>query len=136
MKDDEVNRLLYETINSIYAIATSRVSIWSIEDKYAHVPFFRFRFKGHEHQEDLYKRLSNIIDRFKGNYTWSLGKNSSPLSSFIIAPSIYIGRLLKDKSVYRKEEFLNEMASEDYKTMVDKAIEDVPLLAEYIKGFW
>jgi hypothetical protein len=132
MEEQELNRLLFLTIESIAEIATSRVSMWSTTDKYAHVPFFRFKFKDHDSKGDLYEKLGRAISNFKGNFVWAMDTHASTRSSYVIAPSNYIKLLLKDKSVYTKEDFMNKMPYEEYKQMVDRVIQDIPLLAVHI----
>lgn len=133
---DELSTLIFITIDNISEISSSRASMWSKVDRYAHVPVFRFRLKNHENKDDIYDGIKGSIASFKGNFSWTMSKHDSPKSLFIIAPSIYIAKLLKDKRIYSKEDFLNEMSLQDYENMVDKAIEDVPLLASHINKFF
>lgn len=45
MEYEQMNSILFYTINDIYPIATSRISILPISNDYNYFPYFRFRLK-------------------------------------------------------------------------------------------
>jgi hypothetical protein len=132
MTDEELNRLIFVTIDNLYQVSSARVSMWSLSNKYAFAPYFRFRLT--ENDTAIYEHFGKAISLYKGNFDWSMGKHEDPRSLYIIAPVRYIDRVLHQG--IRRKNFLEKMSEEDYKSMVDKVIEDVPGLASHIDWYF
>ncbi|WP_293312922.1 hypothetical protein [Pedobacter sp. UBA5917] len=69
---NKINTLLFETLDSIAAIGTSKVSMFDKKDKYSYMPFFRFKFKNKKKDDKIYKDIEVVINSFKGNVKWGL----------------------------------------------------------------
>ncbi|MEO6175786.1 MAG: hypothetical protein ABIP27_11615 [Flavobacterium circumlabens] len=125
----EANSSIFLALSKIVKIATSRISMYSIDDPYSHPPFLRFRFENIDKEDEKYNFLRDALVNFKGNLDWNL-VTKSELSNFIITPAIFSDDLEKD--FYNKEYYREKFTLLKYQQLIDGAIEDVPNLAKYI----
>ena len=130
MKNNDVNSLLFLTLNNISEIGTPKVSMWSISDRYAYPPYCSFKFKNHDQR--VYDKLQLIIEGFEGHFQWGMKKHDHPASSYIIAPLKYLDRLMVDNRDSIKDFFLKEMTMVEYEKMIDAVINEIPILADHI----
>jgi hypothetical protein len=132
MNEQEGSRLIFEVLSEIQPIETALVSMWSLSNKYARIPFLRFRFKGFTKDDIIYERLKNIIDNYSGKIRWCLTTRDDVLN-YILLPEAFEKYLLEHTSIY-KEQVLKEFTEKEYNDLIDKAIGDVPSLAKYIRA--
>ena len=132
MNLNKINRLIFETIETIAPIETSRVSMFDLDDKYKYPPFFRFRFKNKQKDDKIYEKIKNAIICFEGNLRWKLvTKNES--KNFIILPSIVdIDEM--DQILFQRENYISLFGEILYKKKIDECIADIPKLAEVISS--
>lgn len=130
MELNEINRLLFETLENISSIETSRVSMFDIEDQYSHSPFFRFKFKNKTKEDKIYTKIKNAIGSFKGNLEWDL-VNKPESENFLILPIIF-----ESKENYtgwdKKAHFISLYGESRYRKKIDESIDDIPALARAI----
>ena len=72
MDFEEINRILFFTLNDICPIGTSRISMMSIDDRYAGYPFLRFRFKEKDKNDVIYSKIRDAVKDFKGLLSWEM----------------------------------------------------------------
>lgn len=125
----ETNRSIFLALSKIAKIATSKVSMYAIDDPYSHPPFLRFRFENIDKEDEKYNFLRNALAKFKGNLDWNL-MTKSESSNFIIIPVIFSDDLEKD--FYNKEYYREKFTQLKYQQLINNAIEDIPNLANYI----
>ncbi|MCD0465972.1 hypothetical protein [Flavobacterium sp. ENC] len=125
----ETNRSIFLALSKIAKIATSKVSMYSIDDPYSHPPFLRFRFENIDKEDEKYNFLRDVFVNFKGNLEWNL-MTKSESSNFIIIPDIFSDDLEKD--FYNQEYYREKFTLLEYHQLIDNAIEDIPNLAKYI----
>lgn len=129
MNEIEINRSLFFTINDYKEIGTPKISMWSLSDKHAYAPFFRFKFK--KGDDTAYKKIKNIVSSFQGNFSWIMKKNEEKFPAYIIAPENYIEKILFNKGHFRSD-FLKEMPEQAYEKMINEVIEDISSLSSYL----
>jgi hypothetical protein len=134
MEYEQMNSILYDTINDIYPIATSRISILPISNDYNYFPYFRFRFKDKEKDDVIYVKIQYIIEKFEGLLDWKM-VSAEYSQNYLIVPAyvdVWIGLISKNINEY----LINSLGEEEFKRRIDDAIVDIPKLAEAIKqGF-
>lgn len=131
MNDKQVNTLIYETFFNLREIETALVSMWALSNRYARIPFLRFRFKDTAKDDIIYIKLERIIKDYPGKFKWSLlTRNGFP--NYVLIPEAFGKYVLEGKSP-NKEAVLASMKEEEYNNIIDTAIEDIPNLAHYIK---
>jgi hypothetical protein len=132
MNEDDLNSLLFLTLNEIRKLGSPTVSMWGINDRYSTPPYLRFRFKDTPADDPIYKKLGDVIARFKGNLKWEMLYEPSKSVSFFILSHPFAHYILKDNFHYERKSFLAFMSRTDYENTIDKTIMDIPQLAEYI----
>lgn len=132
MNDIEASSLVYEALSEIRGIETALVSMWSLGNKYARIPFLRFRFKSTSKDDVIYTRLNNIIDSYSGRLKWRMLTRDNVLN-YILIPEIFEKYFLEHKSV-NSSVALVDFTEEEYKAIIDTVIIDVPDLAKYIRA--
>lgn len=134
MEYEQMNSILYNTINDIYPIATSRISILPITNDYNYFPYFRFRFKDKEKDDVIYVKIQYIIEKFEGLLDWKM-VSADYSQNYLIVPAyvdVWNGLISMNINEYLK----NLLGEEEFKRRIDDAIVDIPKLAEAIKkGF-
>lgn len=132
MEYEQMNSILFDTINDIYPIATSRVSILPLNNDYNYFPYFRFRFKDKDNV--IYTKIKNIVDKFEGLWKWKMYTSENSLN-YIILPA-YVDVVNGYIRINKGEYLINSLGEEEFKRRIDDAIVDIPKLAEAIKeGF-
>ncbi len=129
MEKQDHNNLLFMTLSNVHTIETSRVSMFPINDKYGHPPFLRFRFKKLSKDDIIYEKLIKLVSTFKGNLKWKMFTKNS-INNYIIIPEVF--NIEIDGSFYDNQSFISKFSENEYKKLVDLAIEDIPSLAELI----
>lgn len=130
MNDIEASRMVFEALSEIRHIETSLVSMWSLSNRYARIPFLRFRYKGLSKDDPIYARLKSVIDNYSGNVKWRLTTRED-VPNYILIPERFERNFLEHMSI-NKEELLTNFTEEEYKKAIDTVIADVPNLANYI----
>lgn len=134
MEYEQMNSILYNTINDIYPIATSRISILPITNDYNYFPYFRFRFKDKEKNDLIYAKIQYIIEKFEGLLDWKMVSADYSQNYLIVPAYVDIWNRLISKNI--NEYLINLLGEEEFKRRIDDAIVDIPKLAESIKqGF-
>ena len=133
MEIEECNYLLYNTINDIYPVVTSRGAIF-VTDYYTSFPCFRFRLKDKEKDDVIYVKIKESIEKFEGLLDWKM-VSADYSQNYLIVPAyidVWIGLISMDINEY----LINLLGEEEFKKRIDDAIVDIPKLAEAIKkGF-
>lgn len=129
MNFEEINRILFFTLNDICPIATSRISMMSTEDRYAVYPFLRFRFKDKDDQ--IYGQIRETVNSFKGLLTWEM-ITFDDVPNYLIVPT-YVYSDGRPTSGDLNEHLIAKHGESLYRQMIDQAIEDIPNLAKAIK---
>ncbi len=131
---DEVlaNRIIFITLNEMLPLATARVSMWSLNDKYAHPPFLRFKFRDLPVNDDFYGKLRKTVQQFLGILDWDINLAESS-TNYLLLPKIFEKNALDDNFRFIMESFYVEFGQVNYHKIVDSAIADVPDLAVFIK---
>ena len=125
----EENESLYLVLSKIAKIATSRVSMFSISDRYSHPPFLRFRFELLDKNDVSYIFLRNTITNFRGKLNWVL-QTKYDSENFLIIPLTFTDTL--ENNFYDKNFYIKKYSLLSYQKLIDDAIDDIPLLAQYI----
>jgi hypothetical protein len=67
------NTRIFEAFDGlIYPLDIAKVSMWSKTDRYAHPPYFMFKFKGMVKEDPFYARIKDAVDRYVGNIRWTV----------------------------------------------------------------
>jgi len=130
MELDKINSLIFETLDSIAPISTSRVSMFNTKDKYYYVPFCRFKFKNKEKEDKIYKKIQVAIDSFEGNLEWKL-LTKVESKNFLIVP-IISGE--NEIAWNDKESIISLIGESGYHEKIDECIDDIPKLAKVISA--
>lgn len=134
MEYEQMNSILYNTINDIYPIATSRISIFPIRNDYNSFPCFRFRLKDKEKDDVIYVKIKESIEKFEGLLDWKM-VSADYSQNYLIVPA-YVDVWNGLISMNINEYLINLLGEEEFKRRIDDAIVDIPKLAEAIKkGF-
>jgi len=128
MEFDKINRLTFETLECIAAIETSRVLMFNPEDRYSHVPFFRFKFKNIKKDDLIYEKIQASINNFVGNLKWKLLTRFDS-ENFLIIPIIFQENNIAWDD---KDSFISLLGESSYRTKIDECIDDIPRLAKAI----
>lgn len=132
MKDSETNRMIYMSLNSIgYEIETSRINMYSIENRYSYSPFFRFRFKKIEKNDPIYDKIKLIINSFEGNLKWDMITHEST-SNFIIIPKVFSD--VNNLSYNNRDYYSEKYTKEKFEELIDLSINDIKGLSIKISG--
>ncbi|MEO6176913.1 MAG: hypothetical protein ABIP27_17300 [Flavobacterium circumlabens] len=120
---------LFSALSKIAPVEASKVNMISLDDKYAYPPFFRFKFKGFDKDDDIYILLESIVNRFNGNLEWSLITKSQS-RNFILIPKIF--EIYLDNEFYNINNYIKKMTLSKYKKNIDLAIDDISSFGSYI----
>lgn len=129
MNDDRIlSRAIFEALSDLnWPLDISRVSMWSLSDRYAAPPFFRFKIND-ANSAILYEKLKAAIESSKGSLKWSIYRLEA---KYFIMPDIFYEPM---KSHNHNRDFLISLYGEDkYKALIDMAINDVANLANNIR---
>lgn len=132
MDFEEVNRILFFTLNDICPIATSRISMMSTGNRYARYPFLRFRFKDKDKNDVIYNQIRDTVRDFKGFLTWEM-ITFNDVPNYLILPT-YVYSDGRPTSGDLNEHLIAKYGENLYRQMIDRAIADIPNLASYIKN--
>ncbi|MEA9414464.1 hypothetical protein [Flavobacterium sp. PL02] len=123
MKNSETNRMLYISLNSIgYEIETSRINMYSIENRYSYSPFLRFRFKKIEKNDSIYSKIKLVINSFEGNLKWDMITHENT-SNFIIIPKVFSD--VNNLSYNNRDYYSKKYTKEKFEELVDLSINDI-----------
>lgn len=131
MDFEEINRILFFTLDDICPIATSRISMMSINDRYARYPFLRFRFKEKDKNDVIYSKIRDAVKDFKGLLSWEI-VTFDDVPNYLIVPT-YVYSDGRPTSGDLNEHLIAKHGESLYRQKVDQAIEDIPNLAKAIK---
>lgn len=121
----KINRLMFQALESIAPVGTSRVSMFNVEDVYYYVPFCRFRFKNKTKEDEIYKKIQVAVDSFEGNLKWTMVTRSD-IENFLIVPIISH----KNEMAWNdKDYFISLYGESNYRKKIDECIDDIPSLA-------
>lgn len=130
MEFNKTNRLIFESLESIAPIVTSRVSMFDTKDRYSHVPFCRFRFKDLRKSDEIYKKIQSVVDSFEGKLKWKLDSRIDS-ENFLIFPIISHENM---RAWNDKEALMSLLGESVYRKKIDECVDDVPKLADVIIG--
>ncbi|HTF81676.1 MAG TPA: hypothetical protein VL947_08120 [Cytophagales bacterium] len=128
----DLNKQVYYAIASLgFPITTSLISMWPSSDIYARVPYLRFRYGGVDKEDQIYMSIKAKINSFHGNLKWDMvTRQEAP--NYLITPCDFI-KSLNPLVLYEKEEYILKFSETQYRETIDKAIADVPSLANAIR---
>lgn len=128
---EEINRVLFFALTDICPIATSRISMMSIDDRYAGYPFLRFRFKEKDKNDVIYSKIKDAVKDFKGLLSWEM-TTFDDVPNYLILPT-YVYSDGRPTSGDLNEHLIAKYRENLYRKMIDQAIVDVPNLTKAIK---
>ena len=127
------NRRIFEAFDSlIYPLDASKVSMWSLTDRYDHPLFFRFKFKGITKEHPFYAKIKDAIEKYAGNVEWTIS-TTEKASNYVLVPKSF-SEYVEKGVPFNKVFFLSIFKEEDYIKMIDLSISDVPSLAKAIRN--
>ncbi len=127
MNVEEINRLLYKTLEQIAPIKTSKVSMFDLSYQEKHPPYLRFKFENKSKDDIIYSKLEEIIQNFNGNLQWKL-YSSKLTDNYIIMPC-FVDKEDEVKYLNNKEYFVSILGEVIYNKKIESAISDIPELA-------
>ncbi|MBB1644793.1 hypothetical protein [Sphingobacterium sp. UME9] len=131
MDFEEVNRILFFTLNDIYPIATGRAGMLASNNPYVSFPFLRFRFKDKGKDDPIYGQIRETVKSFKGLLTWEM-ITFDDVPNYLILPT-YVYSDGRPTSGDLNEHLIAKHGESLYRQMIDQAIVDIPNLAKAIK---
>ena len=124
--------MIFEAINSLgINITSTKPYLVETNDKYARPPYLRFKFVSYPKENEVSTYLIRRVNEFSGNVKWVI-LSSDKSSNYILLPKIF-EKYFTNSRDFVKEEILKSFGQDYYKT-IDSALDDVPLLAEFIKN--
>lgn len=132
--EQNIEKIIGKTIHNILSVEWMRYNMFSTNDIYKNIPMLVFRVNETNSKEQLIK-LEKCISDFKGTISWKLFKD--PLSkkgNYLLTIAIIetVRKECRKKNfTYNAIEYLGE---EMYKLYCEQAVQDIPLLAEYISN--
>ena len=130
MENTNSNFLIFEALERIYTLSTSKISMFSIDDKYKHPPFMRFKFKEILKDDEIYSKLRLVVENFSGNVKWKLITKDN-IENYLLIPAIFTD-LSEFGHFYNKEYYISKYGEDRYIKEIDAAIEDIPILSKLI----
>lgn len=131
MDFEEVNRILFFTLNDIYPIATGRAGMLALNNPYVSFPFLRFRFKDKGKDDPIYDQIRETVKSFKGLLTWEM-ITFDDVPNYLIVPT-YVYCDGRPTSGDLNEHLIAKYGENLYRHLIDQAIVDIPNLAKAIK---
>lgn len=131
MDFEEVNIILFFTLNDIYPIATGRAGMLASNNPYVSFPFLRFRFKDKDKNDVIYSKIRDAVKDFKGLLSWEM-ITFDDVPNYLIVPT-YVYSEGRPASGDLNEHLIAKHGESLYRQMIDQAIEDIPNLAKSIR---
>ncbi|WP_448137610.1 hypothetical protein [Sphingobacterium siyangense] len=131
MDFEEVNIILFFTLNDIYPIATGRAGMLASNNPYVSFPFLRFRFKEKDKNDVIYSKIRDAVKDFKGLLSWEM-ITFDDVPNYLIVPT-YVYSEGRPTSGDLNEHLIAKHGESLYRQMIDQAIEDIPNLAKSIR---
>ena len=126
--DKEYETMIGKVICDILHVEWMRFTMFHTEDRYLSIPMLVFRIK--KNDENWYKLLE-CIDNFEGNAKWVIFQHPfTKKINYIL--SIDALRKFYLETTEIKCFQMDYFEEEPYKMYCDNAIQDIPLLADYI----
>lgn len=129
--------LIAQTLTKYFPIEQARLSMYHVDDIYYRIPCLVFRLQGHNNGTS-YNDIKVCIDSFIGNIKWTIYKyRFSRKDNYVLAP--YILYQIEEKMYTERIRNLNIndlIQIDEFRDICEKAIEDIPKLAEYINNFF
>lgn len=132
MEYSSINTLIYETIEQIAPLSTSKVSMFDINHINSHPPFLRFKFKNRSLDDSIYAKIKDVIYNFQGNLKWRI-QTSASTGNAIIMPS-FTDDENEDMFLNQKNYFISILGEELYNKKIDSAIKDIPEIARSLSS--
>jgi hypothetical protein len=131
MEDYKINTFIFEQLEKIAPIATARVSMFSIDDRYSYIPYCRFRFKNRNKDDEIYRKIRNAVDSFEGNCKWAVIPGTAT-ENYLLVPIISP----ESKMIWSdKNYFISLFGESYYKTKIDESINDILKLGLHISRY-
>lgn len=123
----DTNHEFFRALSCYGEIETAMVSMFSPSDKYYRPPFLRFRFRGKNKDDQVYKIISTVVSNYIGKVRWVVTTRPD-VKNYIIIP------LLFEQFVHTDEPFLRsniekKIGEQEYLNLIDDAISDISGLA-------
>ncbi|QMV68704.1 hypothetical protein HS960_14055 [Sphingobacterium paramultivorum] len=131
MDFEEVNIILFFTLNDIYPIATGRAGMLASNNPYVSFPFLRFRFKEKDKNDVIYSKIRDAVKDFKGLLSWEM-ITFDDVPNYLIVPT-YVYSEGRPASGDLNEHLIAKYGENLYRKMIDQAIVDIPNLAKSIR---
>lgn len=131
MKQDD-EKIVGKIIHNRLSIEWMRYNMFSLNNIYKNIPMLVFRVNKTSENEQL-KRLEECVASFQGKNSWKLFKD--PLSvkgNYLLTIAIIenIRKECREKHlIYNEKEYFGD---DMYKSYCERAIQDIPFLAEHI----
>ena len=129
LMDKKYENIIGEILKDILPIEWMRFTMFHADDPYLYVPFLLFRV--YEENEKFYE-ICDRVETFKGNVKWGIIRY--PLKHHVN----YILSIEEMKVFHAqdRDNFLSQeefFGKEKFRELCDKAIDDIPLLAGYLR---
>ena len=127
--NQEYERIIGRILENLLSIEWMRNPMFFVDNRYWSIPSLVFRVN---EENEIFFELKSKIEQFKGKMGWKI--ISHPLKHH----TNYILSIKEMESFFRqeREDFVSQevfFGEEVYRDLCDKAIDDIPLLAEYLR---
>jgi hypothetical protein len=132
MDNNLINNSIYKALDNYgKPLGTSRMSMFSSDDRYAHPPFLAFRYDNTEKDDPIYAAIQTTINTFNGHLKWvMITKDSS--ANYMILPELF-EKTISSGHFFNKDWHIAELIEGEYEWLIDTAIEDITSLAALIQ---
>lgn len=132
-KNKDYSVLIAQTLNRNFSFEQAKLKMYHDDDIYYRIPRLVFRLK----EKNSYGEIKKCIESFDGILKWTLYRYEfSRLDNHVIAPSILYEL---ERNYFKTEQKIDEkeiLPIDEYKSICEKAIEDIPKLAEHIQKYF
>lgn len=123
--------LIFKTLQKHFCFEQARCEMYVAQDIYYEIPRLVFRLK--EDDNEKYTEIKDCIERFNGNLKWTVYRSPySRKGNHILGPNILFEtelQLSQKQIPIKVEDFIPREVA---KYTCERAIEDIPRLAEHI----
>ncbi len=132
MNDIISSRSVALSLMDIKPLTTSKISMWSLSNKYDYPPMLRFKFKNISTGDLFYDKIKHVVQGFCGKLEWTI-INNKKYPNCILLPKMFEKYMLDGNISFKEDTLGTILGTNKYHDVVDWAILDAPHLAKYIK---
>lgn len=131
--EEKMEKCIGKIVQKIFPIEWMRVDMYSSQNIYKTIPMLVFRVKENS-SVDLIEKLETCIYNFQGRMSWKLFKDPLSRNGNYLLTIVELQKLhmqcYESQIEYNQKKYFG---IEKFKLYCEYAIEDIPLLAEYIE---